>query len=261
MKHTYQILAAAAALAIFGGCKQQTGGSTSNVAADVKKEIIAHDKAILAHADVLKDPYTTLYTINSLLAYDTGNLKYIDTAAQLYGKLGLGEQAMTCAQKVLAKEPNNVTMMEIQAGGYMALGNMDKAADICSKLYDKTNKPKYLFNLAMLQIQMHAKERNFSEAERTISKIENHPDYMKDSAAVQTDAGGQMQKVPLNACTIYLRGVIDGQNQKYEGAIKKFESALKIDPDFYLANKNYNYLAQAVQQAQAQAQQQQGHKQ
>ena len=219
MRNTYKIIALSAAIAAFGGCKQQAG-SGGSASGDARKEIIAHDKAILAHADIMKDPYTTLYATNSLLAYDTGNLKYTDTIAQLYGKLGMGEQAMKAAQKVLAKQPDNVTMIEILAGGYMALGNSDKAAELCEKLFDKTNKPKYLFNLGMIQIQDHAKDRDFSAAEKTVSKIENHPDFLKDSAKVQTDAGGPLQNVPLNACALYLRGVIDARNKEIRIGVK-----------------------------------------
>lgn len=258
MKMTFYL--AIVATLCFASCKQNgvqpAGGNDA-----MEKELQAHDKAVLARAEIMKDPYTAIYAMNSLLVYDSTNIKYLDSLAKLYAKMGMLDQSMKLVPKVLAKKHDDVKMLEIQASGEMALGHSDKAIEISNKLYDKTNMPKYLFNIAGIQLQSHPESHDYTEIEKILAKIEANPNYLKDSASMQTDAPSQMQKVPLTAAVTYIRGVMDAQNQKYNTAMQKFEAALKIDREFYMAQKNYQYLGQAMQQEiEKRKQQQQGPK-
>jgi tetratricopeptide (TPR) repeat protein len=217
--------------------------STGAAPTELDKAMLEHDKKVFAQAIKYDDPYTALYAAHSIIAHDSSYKdQYLDTIAGLYVSLNLPQQSMKIADEVLKLNPENEKMMEIKVSGYMAEGKVDEALAINKKLYDKSKKLKFLFQNAYMQIQMG----KLKDAYAIMKQVEAHPNYGTDSVEFQGDAPGQMQKVPVKAANIYLKGYLDIQNQKYPEALQKFKTALNIYPKFFMAKKNMTLLEEGM---------------
>ncbi len=249
MKYTLSLCIIAALF--LGACKNDKSASKNgaeNISVAKDDNAIALNKKIFAMATHNKDFYTALYAANAIIALDSANAgTYYDTLATIYAGLNQIEAASQMANKVLAKDPNNRKMLEIKASSAAATGDMANAMTISKKLYEISKEPKYLFNIATLNIQAG----NYGETESTLDQLEKDPRYGKDSVEMPGQRQGQFQRIPLEAAVIYLRGNLDlSKNRIMEGATK-IKQAIDRFPNFYLARRDMQMIQQSMQQQQA----------
>lgn len=226
--------------------KTTTSTTTTSSSAN-DNPTVALNKKIFNTAMAYNDPYTALYAAHAIIAADSTQEKvYLDTLAKIYGSLNMPAAALQIADKILKRDPANKKMLEMKASGFLAQGNVGEALNLTRKLYAMDNDPKYLFQIAYIQIE----SMNLKDAENTMDQIEKHPRYAKDSVEFQTATAGVMQKVPLEAAAIYLRGYVDIQKKRYPEAMTKFKEALGIYPNFFMAGRNLQMLQQGMAQQQ-----------
>ena len=248
------ILTIILSLSIFG-CQNTAEVKPKKAAFDqsaIDFQVKLFDKAIQ-----LKDPYTAVVAANSILLMDSSGKtrKYQDTLAGLYTALGMNGASSKMADNILKKDTNNIKMLEVKTSGLLAEGKFAEAMKCNNRLYELTKKPHYLFQTAYMQIE----SQKMSDANATIQKVLKIKGYEKDSVdfSANPQTGIPAQKAPLNAAVVYLQAYMDIQKQDYQGALVKYDRALKIYPNFYKAKENMQIIIQGMQKQQA-AQQQGG---
>ncbi|MCX6351547.1 MAG: hypothetical protein NTX03_06780 [Bacteroidetes bacterium] len=224
--------------------KNNEGGKSSGKDGDM----LSFYKKLFAQASRNEDPYTMLQSANAIVVLDeAGSVNYLDSLANLYTALNMIPQAGKMAEKGLKKNPKNTNLLEIKINADASTGNFDGALTQAQKLYSETNDIKYLY----FQAQINMQAQNMKAAGDVINSLEAHPNFTKDSVKLQAQNG--MQKVPIPAVTLYMRGIIDLQSRKGEEGVKKMQKALEIFPAFYMCRRD---LQQIMQRAQEQQQQQ-----
>jgi tetratricopeptide (TPR) repeat protein len=255
MKQFRNILFAFLALALcFASCKpkaKNTSGSSDSALTDqIRKERLAHNKKVFAMASANHDNYSQLNALINIIADDSSNAgHYMDSAAIIYFKFGLSPAAERLAEKVLAKEADDEKMLEIKAQVLASKQKLEEALNIDRKLYDKTKKLKYLFNMMVVQRQMG----NDKDAAETMTKIKTDPSYEKDSIDVPDEQTGRIQFVPAPAVMAYVEAGIAYSKKDINGMVTKLNQALSIYPHF----NNARYDLQALEQQARQMQQNQ----
>jgi tetratricopeptide (TPR) repeat protein len=245
------ILFPLALLVGMAACKREdkTAAGKGSEAQSFEKQLTEHNKKVFDQAMKHKDPYTAMYAANSLLLTDSaGSRKMLDTLAGIYAALQMNGSANMIADQILKTEPENRKMLEIKVGDAMARGNTEEALNLNRKLYGISKDGRHLFQIAYIQIE----SQKVQDADATLKELESHPGFMKDSVDFQSEAQGIMQKVPMQAADLYLRGFMEIRRNNYGAAAQKMQQALKIYPNFYKAKENMQLLAQAMQQQQGQ---------
>jgi tetratricopeptide (TPR) repeat protein len=147
------------------------------------------------------------------------------------------------AEKILEKDPNNEKMLELKAEGDMGLGKDEEALNINRKLFDRTKKIKYLFNIANVQMQ----QGNSKDLNETLDHIKSSPDYEKDSIDVADNQTGNLQKVPAPAVMCYVEAMLDYKNKDIKGMYAKMKQAVTIFPDYVNAQRDIQAIMQQSQ--------------
>jgi tetratricopeptide (TPR) repeat protein len=213
----------------------------------VKAERIAHNKRVYEMAARVHDSYTQLNALYNIMADDTtNNLKNMDSVAEIYLKLNMGLPAMKMAEKILEKQPENEKMLELKAEGDMGLAKFDEALNINRKLYDKTKKLKYLFDIANVQLQ----QGKMKDLDETLNSIKTSPNYQTDSIEVADNQSGTLQKVPSPAVMSYIEAMLSYRNKDIKGMYAKLKQAVTIFPDYINANRDIQAIMQQSQKAQ-----------
>lgn len=245
------IMAGCAALI---SCKHHGKGHTvsnsaapaANTSDPVKMERIDHNKRVYEMAAKVHDSYTELSALYNIMADDTtNNLRNMDSVAEIYLKLNMGLPAMKMAEKILEKEPENEKMLELKAEGDMGFAKYDEALNINRKLYDKTKKLKYLFDIANVQLQ----QGKMKDLDQTLNSIKSSPDYQTDSINVADNQSGTLQNVPAPAVMSYIEAMLSYRNKDIKGMYSKLKQAVTIFPDYINANRDIQAILQQNQKA------------
>ncbi len=224
-----------------------TTTSTSTTMDPVKAERIAHNKRVYEMAAKVHDNYTQLSALYNIMADDTtNNLNNMDSIAQLYLKLNMGGPALKMAEKILEKQPENEKMLELKGEGDISMGKYEEALNINRKLFDKTKKVKYLFDIANVQLQ----QGNMKDLNETIDKIKSNPGYEKDSIDVADNQTGMLQNVPAPAVMSYMEAMVSYRNKDIKGMYAKLKEAVTIFPDYANANRDIQAILQQSQKRQ-----------
>lgn len=185
----------------------------------------------------LGDANTAIMALHELIVRDTVKTHYYDSLAQLYFESWQPDAALLAAEKVLEKDPENDRLLEIAAEADQYMGNSTQAVNRFKKLYSRTGKPRYLYRIAADQF---ARE-DFKAGKATVDSIMNHPQLDQDT--IQLFYGqGQGQSVPMKAAVYNLQGYLQAREGKFATALKSYEQALKVAPDFVLAQRNIEEL-------------------
>ncbi len=148
--------------------------------------------------------------------------------------------AVLVANDALMLNPNNIESREMKAISLEQIGAKDKAIEEYESLYLKNNQHlNYLYKTAFLQyeIQRYKEARTNADILLSINDI--------DSLEITFPKGEtEQQQVPMRASLLNLKGLIEQAMGNKEEAKKQFSAALVILPDFYLARKNLDSLAQ-----------------
>lgn len=237
----------------FAACKHHGNGKNTTVtdATDSKKpeqiERINHNKKVYEMALAVHDNYTELNALYNIMADDTTNsMNNMDSIAQIYLRLNMGVPALKMAEKILEKQPENEKMLELKGEGDMSQGKFEEALNINRKLYDKTKKLKYLFDIANVQLQ----KGNMKDLNETLDKIKSNPDYEKDSIDVADNQTGMLQNVPAPAVMSYVEAMLAYRNKDIKTMYAKLKQAVTIFPDYINANRDIQAILQQSQKRQ-----------
>lgn len=196
-----------------------------------KKSDIELHKMIYSQAMQYGDLGVAINTVYTILALG-GEASYKDTLAYLYFNAGNNVQAILVADDILTAQPNNATMLEITAISQQNLGLAKEALANYEKLYALSPDIYHMYSIATLQYSL----KRFGECGNTIDQILKADENVKPIKI--TNNNGQSQEVPIKAACLNMLGVMALELKQTDVALKSFQEALKVAPEFALANGN-----------------------
>jgi len=164
-------------------------------------------------------------------------LSYLDTLARLYFSNGNSGQCVLVCKDYLARDSSNVFVREILAISLNSLSKSKESLDQYEVLYASTHSLFHAYQIAVLQYVL----KRFGECETTCAVILSDPKAAEMKVPISTDQNNS-QQVPLKAAAYNIRGVMLKDLNRPEDALKSFEEAVKIFPDFVLAKSNIEFM-------------------
>ena len=140
---------------------------------------------------------------------------------------------------VLLLNPNNTQALEMRAVSLEQVGAIDKSLEVYESLYLRANNINFLYKMAILQYQLKRYKESKTNIDIMLSKTES--DEIKIFFPDENDVE---QEVVLRASLHNIKGLISKEEGNVTEAKKQFGIALEIQPEFYLAKKNYQELSE-----------------
>ncbi len=207
-----------------------------------KSEAIRIEKEVLNSARSIGDPAVAVNSLFRLIALEGANSTYKDTLAYIYFTGRKYGPAFMMTTQVLEREPDHLEMLEMNAVSLDALGAFEKSAEVYEKLLEKTKGNFYGYTLSNLYYKM----KKYEEAYTVIKNVETLNDEGKYKVTFSINQN-HTQQVELIAAIPYLKGLIEIQLKNNAAAKLSFEKAVKIQPDFVLAQENLEAVEKFTQ--------------
>ena len=195
------------------------------------------EKKVAELAKTVGDPAVVTSTFYRIIALEGDNSTYKDSLAYIYFSARQFAPGFMMADEVLKRDPSHKEMLEIKAISLESLGALDKSAETYAVLFEKTKINYYGYNLAKLQLSM----KKYDEAYKTIKDVE----VLNDTGTYKVNFSinqNHNQQVELLAAIPYLKGIIEEKLDLMAEAKLSYEKALKIQPDFVLAQDGLDAL-------------------
>jgi tetratricopeptide (TPR) repeat protein len=188
----------------------------------------------------LQSAITSLYTAMAIKP-ERKDLK--DSLALIYFSGERYFQANIIAEEIYKDNPKRLDMLEMAAISKQSLGASKEALADYENLYKQKPDLYSLYQIATLQYQL----KRYGESVISCDQIIANAESEKLEASIAMKGGSQ--KVPLRAAAHNVKGIIAMDLNQPEVAKLQFETALKLFPDFALAQGNLAALAQNKQAA------------
>jgi tetratricopeptide (TPR) repeat protein len=191
--------------------------------------------AVYKNAMGLQDYVTAIQALHYIIATSPNGAAYADTLAILYAQTGQFVQAGILADVQLKTNGYSDIRMEIKAASAKKLNNAPAAIDDYTILYEKTAKPVYAFEKLQLQYNIKRMTEANGTATALLSAI---PATDSTTAQVAKLDGKTAQQVNFRSAVLNYQGLTYIDLKQKQAAIKAFEAALKLDPDYEQAKNN-----------------------
>ncbi len=193
----------------------------------------SHDEKVYKSALQMGDVNVAIHACYDIIANDSTKTNYYDTLVYLYLNTRNDGSTFLAARASLKYKPDNDKMTRVSADYAKALGMPDTAIFYYKKTFELNNKLENLYEVA--QVQYNAGYD--SAAEQTAEQIINTRDSEKMMIAIAAEQE-KPQQIPLKAAAFNIKGTIFISMGNKEGALRYFNEALKLAPDFRVAKKN-----------------------
>lgn len=190
-------------------------------------------KRIVDQSLKYNDATTAINGLHNIIAIEGDLSVYKDSLALVYFNLGNYTSSHLLVQELLKQKSGNVQLLEINAISLQALGRTKEAIDAYELLFSKTNNMFHAYNLANLQFNLKRLEESQISIDRALNCEELNNVYLQ--FPIDKD---YVQNIPLKAAVYNLRGLIKYEVKDINNSKLSFEEALKIMPDFKVANQN-----------------------
>jgi tetratricopeptide (TPR) repeat protein len=207
----------------------------TGVAQSNKEEAIALEKEVVRLAKNIGDPSVVTVGMYKLIALEGANSTYRDSLTYIYYSSRKYASCFLMANEVLKRDPKNQGILELKAVSLESLGAIDKSLEVYKELFTLSKNNYHGYNLAKLQLTL----KKYEDAYKTINVVETLNDtgqYKVTFSINQTHT----QQVELLAAIPYLKGMIELELDKETEAKVSIQKALKIQPDFVLAQESFD---------------------
>jgi tetratricopeptide (TPR) repeat protein len=171
--------------------------------------------------------------VYALLAAGADSLAWQDSLTHLYFADGNHFQCVLSGRRVLTSLPSNQGVRELVAASEYALAKYKESLADYELLFKSSSSVFHAYQIAINQYML----QRLGECETTIQFL--LADQTANKQTVLIGIGeGRAQEVPLQAAAWNLRGVLCRDLAKVTEAGQCFQEALKIFPDFVIAQSN-----------------------
>ena len=191
--------------------------------------------AVTIYQNALKygDAATAIQSVHEIIAQEGSQSTFKDSLAVLYYRANSFVSAHLVAKELLVSKPQDATLLEINAVSLRALGASKEAIEGFEKLLAVSKNRFHAYELAQLQFGL----ARMAEAMVTLNQAMANTEALETKVVFNIDKERQ-QEVPLNAAMINLKGIIAFEMKDEKAALEAFNEALKIMPEFALAQQN-----------------------
>ncbi len=217
--------------------------SLTNVFAQRKEKnvspIVESNDNLTIYKNALKynDIQSAIYATQSIIAREGENSTFKDTLAILYYNSNNLVSCHLLCKELLVKKPSDKVLLELNAISLSSVGSALDAIGAYEALFSATKNRFHGYQLAKLQFGV----KRLAEAMVTLNYCLAQTETLK--ATVPFDIkDNQKQDVPLDAAIHNLKGLVSYELKDSPTAIKSFEEAIKIFPDFETAQSNKQSL-------------------
>lgn len=180
----------------------------------------------------LKDLHTAITAIQLILLEDSTN-GLRDSLPELYGAVNNLQACMQTNEASMKRHPGEEKYKNIKVLCLQQMGDLDGQFALLKDLFETTNKPQYVAQIAAIQISTG----NLKDARETVDMILEKYDKSNDSLEVFLDESNK-QLVPVKAAAWNMKGYIYMQQKNIEKAKEAYFKALEIYPDFVMPKRN-----------------------
>ncbi len=166
-----------------------------------------------------------------------------DSLLFIYFNAGSFGQCILLSRELLAENPSRNNILEIKAIAEQNLGMVKEALISYEKLFSESKNLFHQYQMAVLQYQL----KRYGECNQNIGDIIKDDKSLSEKVNIST--GQENQKVILKAAAYNIRGVMQLEGKRDEEAKADFQEALKIQPDFALAQNNIQLIEKKVKQS------------
>ncbi len=173
--------------------------------------------------------------IYDLLVLEPNNISYLDSLAYMYFEFRQYASAALVSRDALNRNPQNRLMLQIGAKSLDELGAKDQSLKMYETLYNISDDAFVLFEIAQKQLDLKMYDDAMINTELLLGKriVEGSQVYVKNSVGEEVEA-------PFKAVIYNLQGLIARGKGNEESAKNYFNNALKLAPQYALAQENLN---------------------
>ncbi len=202
-----------------------------------KKDLLNLEKTIYRKALKNYDLDVAKTAVYRILELEGKNSVYLDSLAYIYFNQKNYLSCLQVANQIL-KQKEKKDILELKAVSLENLNDVKSAIEVYEKLYAINKDVLTAYKLAELQ---HRLKRE-TEAYATLKSAESLKFPDKITITFPTGKKGQIQRVPFKAAFYNLLALTAYDLHNYDMAIKYYDEALKIFPDFFIAKQNKNVV-------------------
>jgi tetratricopeptide (TPR) repeat protein len=178
------------------------------------------------------DVNVAIHACYDIIANDSNKTNFYDTLVYLYLNTNNQGSTFLTARKCLSYNPNNAKMTKVAGDYAKALGMSDTAIVYYKRTYVLSNKLSDLYDVAQVQYN----SGNDAAAEETADMIIKSQNNEKEIILIAGEKD-RAQKIPAKAAGLTIKGLVFVQMGQKDIALRYFNEALAIAPDFYLAKQ------------------------
>lgn len=184
----------------------------------------------------VKDYSTAITAIQFILLTDSTHALR-DSLPELYGAVNNVSACLQTVDETLKRHPKEEKFLNLKLLCLQELGRIDEQFAMLRNLYETTNKPQYIAQIASIQVATG----NMNDARETIDTILVKYKDSKDSLDVFVDETNK-QKVPVTAAAWNMKGYIYMQQKNIDKAKECYFKALEIYPNFMMPRRNLEMI-------------------
>ncbi len=198
-----------------------------------KQDLLNLEKEIYNHALKNYDLDAAKNAVYHIIALEGEQSTFTDTLAYIYFNEKKYVSCLQVSNRIL-KQKEKPDILEFKAVCLENLNDIKAAIDVYEKIYALKKDVFSAYKLAQLQQRL----KRSAEAYATLKSAENLKFPEKAYMTFPTAKKGKVQKVPFKAAFYNLMAQTGYDLHNYDMAIKYYDEALKIYPDFFVAKQN-----------------------
>jgi tetratricopeptide (TPR) repeat protein len=188
-------------------------------------------------ASKYNDPDVAKNALYTLLAMDPSDDSLKLRLSAYYFENGQYASSLFSSADIIARNPDNLDALRINAFSYERMGVNDKAISAYESLYLKTNEIDVLYQVAILQYDVE----RYQEALTNLDIIIANP-QAKVLKLNFSNAEGEDEEALLEAAAYNVKGMIEKAQGNSDAARQHFQKSMELSPDFSLPKTNLQEL-------------------
>jgi tetratricopeptide (TPR) repeat protein len=224
-------------LAGLSASAQKAGKTTGATSKTDTAAAIAHYERMYAQALRYNDFQVATSAMYAILGYRPNDVGIKDTLARLYFTRGMSSQAVLVGMEVIKAQPDNLEVMEVVAASQENLGLIKESLETYEQLYQLTGNNYFQYQVASLQYRL----KRLGECKANLEALLNAEGIDKEKITISYGQAGS-QQVGMKAAVINMLGVLALDLGQNDMAKQLFEQAVKLEPQFVLAQANLQEL-------------------